>query len=257
MRSMLKDLGHRFYRLLRRGASFGSVLILAATVTGGAMAGQLKLSTIRIDLSDKQPSAVLTLTNTGTGRTLVHLRMMAWSQIAGGDRLEPTDTLLVNPPIADILPGAQQVVRIGYAGALQTPNERTFRLLIEEVPLQDSTSGQGVDTILKISMPIFLAPQSPPSTVLLATLAERGTPALLMLNRGTKHARFSEYTLVGRGGVAGTPHKTSGYVLPGTWMSFRLDDKDMALAAPEKVRLTTDDGAVEIPFDPSIRQELR
>jgi|GEM_PF-1696803 len=258
MRSMLRGLRYQFARLSARCRPLGAAIFLTALLaSGGGAAGQLKLSTIRIDLSDKQPSAVLTLTNTGTSRTLVHLRMMNWSQVAGGDRLEATDTLLVNPPIADILPGAQQVVRIGYAGALQTPNERTFRLLIEEVPLQDSTGAQGVETILKISMPIFLAPQSPPSTILGAALGEKSNPVLFMLNRGTKHARFSDYTVIGRGGAAGTPHKTSGYVLPGSWMSFRLDDKDMALPSPEKIRLTTDEGAVEIPFDPTVRQEMR
>lgn len=258
MRSTLRYLRHRLTDILSRCRPLGAAIVLSTLLgSGGTLAGQLKLSTIRIDLSDKQPSAVLTLTNTGTSRTLVHLRMMNWSQIAGGDRLEATDTLLVNPPIADILPGAQQVVRIGYGGALQTPNERTFRLLIEEVPLQDATGGQGVETILKISMPIFLAPQSPASTVLGAALADKGNPAVFLVNRGTKHARFSDYTIIGRGGAAGTSHKTSGYVLPGTWMSFRLDEKDLALPSPEKIRLTTDSGPLEIPFDPAVRQELR
>ncbi|MFD2263930.1 molecular chaperone [Lacibacterium aquatile] len=238
---------------------WGFLLFLGAVLALGdpAMAGQLKLSTVRIDLSDRQPSAVLTLTNTGPSRSLVHLRLMAWSQVSGADRLEPTDAVLVNPPIADILPGAQQVVRIGYAGALQTPNERTFRLFIEEVPLQDSTGAQAVETILKISLPVFLPPQSPPTKVLAAAPPERGIPTVFMLNRGTRHARFTEYQLIGRGGVAGSLHKTSGYVLASTWMGYPLDDKDLAVPGPEKLRLTTEDGPVEIPLDPAVRQEMR
>lgn len=259
MRSMLRYLGNRFANLvLARPPLCVTLTVIAALMIGGPLsAGQLKLSTIRIDLSDKQPSAVLTLTNTGTSRTLVHLRLMDWSQVAGGDRLEPTDIVLVNPPIADILPGAQQVVRIGYGGALQTPNERTFRLLIEEVPLQDAAGVQAVETILKISLPVFLPPQSPPTKTVAAALSDKNNPVFFLLNRGTRHARFSEYKVIGRGGTEGTPHKTSGYVLANSWMSFRLDDKDLAVAAPEKIRLLTEDGPVDIPFDPAVRQELR
>src|ERR1700742_2888089 len=94
-------------RCVRSIASFLWILVLAFSETG-AWATDLKLSTIRIDLSDRQPSAPLTVTNAGPDTTLVQLRLMRWTQENGSDVLVPSQDLLANPPITEIVVGKPQ-----------------------------------------------------------------------------------------------------------------------------------------------------
>jgi fimbrial chaperone protein len=157
--------------------SLGCVLIGAsltvAVPASGARAGEIRVSTVRIDLSDRQPAATVTITNDGAQKSLVQIRALSWTQADGKDVQDVTSELIVTPPIADIAPAGRQMVRVGFVGKKQMPAEGTFRLQIEEVPRQDQEQTHSVETYLRISVPIFIAAAQPKAApVLTAALAK-------------------------------------------------------------------------------------
>ena len=177
--------------------SLGSALIgacLAVSAPFGAWAGQIRVSTVRIDLSDKQPAATVTVTNDGGQKSLVQIRALSWEQIDGKDIQDVTSELIVTPPISDIEPGGRQMIRVGFIGKKQMPAEGAFRLQIEEVPRQDqeADAAQSVTTYLRINVPIFIAAGTARAAPSLSAKTAAGGegPEVRLYNSGLLHERL-------------------------------------------------------------------
>src|ERR1700743_3610259 len=114
--------------MIRR--SLGSLLIgacLAVSAPSGDWAGQIRVSTVRIDLSDRQPAATVTISNDGAQKSLVQIRVLTWTQADGKDAQDVTRDLILPPPIADVEAGGRQMVRVGFVGKKQMPAEGAYR----------------------------------------------------------------------------------------------------------------------------------
>jgi fimbrial chaperone protein len=241
----------RSYSTLLGSAVTGVCLAIAAigVTAAGAAAGEIKVSTVRIDLSDKQASTSITVTNTNSEKSIVQLRAMLWTQKDGQDATEPTEDLIVNPPIGEIQPGGRQLVRIGYRGKLQTNAERSYRLVVEEVPPRDRELKQAIETYLKISVPIFVAPLSKPEGRLSAMLSHSGGAGTVILhNDGTVHIRLVSYGVTSRGTPPANAHHGLFYVLPGASITLPLDPRELTLTAPAELDVSADDGHVQLPL---------
>jgi fimbrial chaperone protein len=229
------------------------VLALAMLIgIPGGGAGELKLSTVRIDLDDTRSNVALTVTNVGTASSLVQFRVMAWSQEGSQDVLNVTRELIANPPIAEIPAGAEQIVRIGYVGKKQRAKEGSYRLLVEEVPKKDHEQTHAIETYLKLSVPIFVAPLSgadgvalPPAVTMGRDAA--GKPALIVRNADSRHLRLTGYRLADASGREGRNHAGLFYVLPDATMTLPLDPADPS--APGRAVLVTDPGAPPLQID--------
>jgi fimbrial chaperone protein len=231
---------------------YAAALILAALFGGGAVeAGELKLSTIRIDLDDDRNSFALVVTNASSEPSLVQFRPMAWSQAGAADTLTVTRGLIANPPFAEIGAGAAQVVRVGYIGKKQAATEGCFRLLVEEVPKKDPAQSNSIATYLTLSVPIFVAPLEGGNTATVAPTAVIGTgpdgkPSLMLHNAGARHLRLTEYHLVDAAGADANTHHGLFYVLPEATISLPLSPDDHGLAKATAAALTMDSGAAPL-----------
>jgi len=230
----------------RRFAHPGVIGMTLLGILGGASAsgGELKLSTVRIDLADSSSNIALTVTNVGAAASLVQFRVMAWSQSAGEDSLTVTRDLIANPPMVEIPAGAAQIVRIGYNGHQQQASETCYRLLVEEVPKKDREQSQTVETYLKLSVPVFVAPLAGSAAVVPPTLSigpgQDGKPALLVHNPDIRHLRITGYRLVDPGGHDGKTHSGLFYALPGATTALPLDPADPKPEAASRAVLVTD-----------------
>ncbi len=231
--------------------SVASAIGLALLAIAGAVqAGELKLSTVRIDLNDRQSNVALMVTNVGTTPSLVQFRAMNWRQAEQRDTLTPTREVMANPPIAEIAPGAQQLVRVGYNGKLQVQDERSYRLLIEEVPKKDRERVQAIETYLRISIPVFVAALDTAPRKLTPSIGtgENGAPVLVLRNAGNNHVRLTGYSLSDIAGAAGSGHKGLYYVLPGATMSLPIADAGVKPDRLARVDLATDSGTLQLPL---------
>ncbi len=234
--------------------SLGCALIgacLAVSFPLAAGAGQIRISTVRIDLSDKQPAATVTITNDGNQKSLVQVRALSWTQADGKDVQDVTSELIVTPPIAEIDAGGRQMIRVGFVGKRQMPAEGTFRLQVEEVPRQDQDpdQAQNVTTYLRISVPIFIAATTPKPMPSISAKTAQGPEGreVRLYNGGLLHERLISYQLVLNGQPQGDPHKGLFYVLPGKYLTLPMSETERAQRA-DAVEVLGDEGKTTLPL---------
>lgn len=118
-----------------------AAVVVALNVTV-ASAQQISVFPIRVEFAADKTSTSVTVGN-NTERTLVlQPSAVTWQQINGAEKQEPTRDILTAPPLVEIAPGAQQVIRVALRAAAQADRELSYRLLLREVPSTDKDGNQ-------------------------------------------------------------------------------------------------------------------
>jgi fimbrial chaperone protein len=175
------------------------------------MAADLQVSPVRIILDSEHPSAVMTLINRGASDTLLQLSVMSWTQGASGESLTPTRDVLANPGVFLLKGGEQQVARFALRVTPQG-NERSYRIIVQEVPRQRIENG--LATVLRLLVPIFVPPPSATASLEWSARPVPGGLDLSARNNGNVHVQIRSMKLSGDG-VGGVSRTLSVYVLPG------------------------------------------
>lgn len=121
-------------------------------------AGDLQVAPISIEIAAKEQAQTLTLSNSGDRTLRAQVRVMAWSQAGGVEDLQPTRLLLASPPIVEIAPHAQQLVRIIRPDSTPAARELSYRLIVDELPDPDQAETSGLKLLLRYSIPVFVLP---------------------------------------------------------------------------------------------------
>lgn len=170
----------------------------------------------------------LTVRNTGETRVYLQGTLYGWSYNADGQELlTAVPDVIVSPPATWIEPGTEYRFRLSVpqAGAGE---ERSFRLLLAEVPTRDALTNGGVVMAVTQSIPVFSHGGSlkPPS--LSATIADS---TLLIRNNGGRHARIAQLMQDGEVVKPGL----LGYALSGSVLAVPLK----APIHPGQIEITT------------------
>lgn len=222
-----------------------------------AYAGTFTISPLRVDFADATGMAVLTVRNEDAKPVVVQTQGLAWSQEGGQDALTPSRDLLVSPAVFTLPAGGSQLVRVALRRNVDPARELTYRLLLQEVPQEASPDFNGLQIVLRLSVPVFVEPLAP-ATPQIAWVAARGTDGKLSLsarNDGSAHARihgFSVKTADGATTVLDQPELA--YVLPGSSRHWTFDDNNNTrlnaqsttgpgMAGPYRLEGTTDRGS--------------
>jgi len=238
---------------LSRAHVFRIVLWLASVVCAlPAHAGSLGVNPIRVNLSEAKPTAAITLNNTGTTTMVVQLQIAKWSAPAGEDRYEPSQDVLVTPPIFTIAPGVSQIVRIGLSSAAASDVELAYRLFIEEVPPPPKPAYQGLQVALRLGIPVFVEPAQATPAKLEWSAIRTGADlfTLKVGNVGGAHARILKIDLSAPGENHVMASQTAAsYLLPGQTRHW-----SMRLGRPwpgRKLHLsaTTDQGVTDAELE--------
>jgi len=235
-------------------------LLASAAVFGlppmPAHAGSFSISPIRLDLSVATRSAALTVRN-DEREALVQAEVMLWEQVDGEDRLTPTRDLLVSPAVFTLPPNGSQLVRV----ALRTPpvgvtRERSFRLLLQEVPQAASPDSSGLQIALRLSVPVFVANESASGPAIAWSAAASGHELVLTAqNSGDAHARIHRFSVAPVvGDDAPLVQPVGSYILPGQARSWRLAQNNGGTTSGAnwrrlRLKVTTEDGESEIELD--------
>ncbi|MCJ9430622.1 fimbrial biogenesis chaperone [Kordiimonas marina] len=225
-------------------------LLALIPATAAHAAATLEVSPIRIVLTKGTPVAVVHVHNQGRAKAVVQLRTLSWDQKNGEDVYGDGNSLIACPPVFSLEPGQDQVVRIGLVEQPESWNiERAFRLFVQEVPPPPEGGGRQVQLTIRISVPVFLQPMKPHRPDLTWKLDDRGKDGMWMTvqNNGNMHALLTGVRLHTNEALIfeAAMHK---YVLPGSTMSWRLDEiKPMLQAVPSRVAMTvaTDQGSYQ------------
>lgn len=205
------------------GARHRWIATASLALSGAAVAAHLQVSPTTLTLRPDQNAAVIQLGNEGSETLYGQVRVYDWDQRDGEDVLEPTRALLASPPLLEIAPGAQQIVRLVRPGGAKSQSEQAYRILIDEIPDPNRPPPPGITVRLRYSVPLFVGP-SGEATPLLTWRLSRSASAWVLeaINQGTKHAQVSAVRLLGGNGVHEVDRGLLGYVLPGRTRRWKL-----------------------------------
>lgn len=215
-------------------------------------AGTLRIDPVRLELSSSQPIAALTIYNDGQQAVLLQTEIMSWSQADGEDVYQPSRELLASPPIFSVPAGASQIVRIGLRRPVDSSRELTYRLYLQEVP-RTSPERQGAQVVLRIGVPVFIAPSAKAAPQLSWHAGRKGNAIeLTLINNGTTHIQLATVELR-ENNMLFASQQLNSYVLPGQTHHW-LIEPEQALKSTDlttlELKALTDAGeiSVEIPF---------
>ncbi|MCC4619755.1 molecular chaperone [Xanthomonas cassavae CFBP 4642] len=207
-----------------------SGLVLLLVLVGGwlprlAHAASLQLAPTSLSLSAERTADGLWLSNSGGAPVQVQTRAYRWTQRDGQDKLEPTQELLVSPPMRTLAAGERQLIRVIRAGPPPAGEERCYRIIVDELPSADADR-KGMQFVLRYSVPIFVLPpgkREPAHSLSAQVVAgSDGTAQIQIRNTGNGHAQVADLQHRVDGATRSALNGLVGYVLPGQTMRWSL-----------------------------------
>lgn len=180
------------------------------------------LSPMRADLSAAAPTAVITVNNGGEQPLTVQIQARSWQQADGRDEQAPSGDFILNPAMATIPPGGEQVIRIALRIPPDQKVERAYRLVVREVPLAPQ-EGEGLRMALAMDIPVFVAPLASEAVASPRFSIDNSgnTSRVRIANDGSRHLRLAgivvsqgEHTLLEQGVLVILPRVTNYLRLP-------------------------------------------
>lgn len=249
-----------FFCSMRRRCG-AMALLSGALMAGNLHAANLQVSPVTLDMPARQAAEGLWLSNSGSAPLQAQVRVYAWHQENGEDVLKPTNDMVASPPMLSIQPGQRQIVRVIRVGAglAPPPIEKTYRVVMDELPI--SSKGSGVQFVLRYSVPIFVAaaatagpantePQKSP--VPRVTWAIRGsgkTAVLVATNDGGSHAKITQASFTPKSGKKTILSEgLYGYVLAKSTRQWPLADNARLFSGGGTLDALVNDQAISIPI---------
>lgn len=235
-------------RILRR------LLLLAAGLLGSlaCSAATLEVAPVMHELVPGRNSLSMTVANRGALAVTVQVRGFVWRQDEREEQLDPADDVLLSPPIFTLGPGRSQTVRALFAPQPDARVERSYRLLIDEIPGAEPAA-EPVRFALRLSVPVFRLAEPRGTPRVLWELHADGQQ-LVARNEGGTRDRLREVSLLLPSGERIEPAApATAYVLTGArrvWSIGGTPASRRPLRAGDTVTLTaqTDAGRVELPL---------
>lgn len=224
-----------------------ALAVVGSLVLGTADAGTLKVSPLKVTLPADGRSEVIRLKNPDTRPTLVQVQAIEWAAAEDLDAAKRADEIIAVPPIFELSPNSEQVIRL----ALRNPNgavkEKAYRLLITEVP--EEIDGGGVSFAVRLNMPLFVTPKgAEPQPHWRFGYTASGEAELVLANHGNAHLMVKSLELRGTGDPK-TLFETDhfAYALAGTEQRWSLGYGQQTLPKSLEVHAETNLGTQQAP----------
>ncbi len=202
--------------------SIRTVLCAAIALAGGtAAASGLQVAPVSLTIPPAHNAEGLWLSNTSDNVVHAQVRVYHWTQEGGTDKLTATHGLVISPPMLQLDPSGQQLIRAIRLGAPPSganAAEDSYRVIIDELPV-DAQGKKGLQFVLRYSVPIFVEPIGALARApqLAWTLRREGENTILEVsNSGGTHAQVADLSF-----TTATGHRIQvangllGYVLAG------------------------------------------
>ncbi len=184
------------------------------------------------------------IVNNDTHDVSLQIRAYDWTQKDSQDVLEPTQTLIISPPVFTVAPGASQTIRIVSRRPAEI-NEVAYRLLVDEIPT--AAAGPAINFKFRISMPIFIAPNATANLKMGWTLSAGKTAKLTVANTGNRRGRLLNLVLTLPNGKKITPPAGANpYTLAGMTRQYAFDvDPPLPAGSLVKMSANSDSGPID------------
>ena len=223
-----------------RGVAFMKwllVVILVLAFGEESHAESIQVSPILIEINAPATSSTITLKTDAKKPRVAQLRIMRWSQVDGKEVLEATDDVVASPPFATLASNTSYTVRIVRQSSAPVLQEESYRLLIDQLPDEQSSKKNVIAIAIRYSLPVFVRPANGGKAVLEwgAELVD-GAVKLTAINSGNRGAKLTDLKMSdGRSDVRFGTNGTAGYILPGQSMSWKKPAPKGFAAGPVKI----------------------
>lgn len=218
-----------------------AALLVVAPV---ADAGSLEIGPISIQMIGAERTATLTIRNSDSEPVTVQIRTVDWSQADGADVYAPSTTLMTSPPLVTLAPGESQVIRMVIEDTPNVRRELAFRLILDEIPSPGEPLTTGVDTALRVLVPVFVTPTTADRPSLRWSATRSGDQlSLTAINEGQTRERLLDLQVASRGQPL-TTAPLDGYILSGGQRTWTMD-LGSAPAGPIAITAAGEFGPVE------------
>lgn len=199
-------------------------------------------------MTPRERVVAVSITNEGESEVALQADLYAWGQSEDGtDALDPTEDLLLAPPIIQLEPKTRQVVRLALLKPADPERQLTYRLIVREVPelTQPKDQTLQVPITLALSMPVFITPPGAKRRV----ECEVQRPEAQTL--GTRCANLGNAYAQVRGVVLRRDNKElarfegGAYILPGARKFLRVESALPIPQGPAQMDVQFDDGTVQ------------
>lgn len=201
-------------------------LTLALLISLSANAATLQVYPVNIDFSQEEKVKAVYVSNAGSTAINAQIRIFLWEQQNDKNKLSETKNIIVSPPITDIPSGQQQLIRIIIPGPKTAGTEQSYRLVIDELPGNDSPKSDGaVNFLLRYSLPVFIStPEEALDNHKIEVRINRHTqPATLQVrNSNTQHIKLSDVAIINNGKEQIINKGLLGYVLANSQMQWPI-----------------------------------
>lgn len=227
--------------MIKRFSVFFIPLLL--TLASPLQAGQLTVAPIRLNMGPTQPNATFTLSNGANEDGFYQLQLFAWEQEEGETLLKQQQDLVITPPVTMIPGNSDQVVRVIRQRPTAAETEKSYRLIISEVPDMESERGAHLKVLLRLSVPVFVGDKSHTHALSITRHQNR----FRIHNSGTGHARLVDAYWLDNRQQRHIIHKgLAGYALPGSELWLDTDELD---EKPVAVTFTANGKSMTLPVE--------
>lgn len=218
-------------------------ILSCAITTQNLWAASFNVNPIGFDLNAERPSGVLQIRNTGDTPVRIQVGAVDWNTDGRQEVQADTDALLLNPPIFAIAPGQIQFLRFGVRNPVSSATEKSYRLVIEEVP-SGAPQGAGLKTLLKVSIPVFILPQKRQENLSWQIKRQANGLFLVAANDGNVHSKIVQIRLTSADNADSLQISTPAYVLPGQRKEWPLTNGKIR-SGLIRLHVQTDKGEIE------------
>lgn len=229
----------------RKIISILSCVITPLVLPVFAWCGTFTVTPVRIQVSTSRPNSVLQIVNRDDQPVTVQAHVVAWSSDGQNDVYADSNEIMLNPPIAAIGAHQSQLIRLGLRHPTEGTQERSYRLILEEVPPPARPDFRGIQTLLRLSIPIFAVPKATTAPQLIWRAVRSGDSQLRLIavNQGTAHVQIKSLEVRGSEPaddfLKGTP---PAYLLPSQQRQWTISAQSAKTATQVRITAVTDAG---------------
>lgn len=221
-----------------------SILLIAVLLAPEASPSSFNVQPVRIEILPSRRSAALKISNESSEALTVQASVMKWSLQDAKQAYARVDDFVLNPPIFTVAPHAAQVLRLGPRDQQFDMVEKSYRLILSEVPGPLPAGFSGARTVLRVSVPILIRQNAVPTSKISweAWLEGDGSLTIDAENQGSSHVQFYRLELTNNGQK--TMRTVNQYALPQEKLEWKCNEPAVRGATQIAVAASTDAGDI-------------
>jgi len=145
------------------------------------------------------PRSIISIKSDGESGIAFEARGFRWQQLDSKDTLVADSRFITAPPVFDLAPGGNQILRVGLRSASTSPVEESYRVIVSELP-DERPEAAGVRVLMRMSLPVFITPKGAVAMpVISANIDTQGAIEMTIHNRGTANLRLTHFSVYAQG----------------------------------------------------------